>query len=202
MTQKTMAKSDAEQVRALRQVSGAGVMDCKRALEEAKGDFGRAQQVLRQKGFDKARGKATRAAREGQVFSYVHLGGKIGVLVEINCESDFVARNSEFCDFGRDIALQIAASSPIFVSREEIDPKWIEREKESFQSEIKGKPTKVQDEAIQGKLEKRFSEVCLLEQKFIKNEDLTVQDLLTDLISKVGERIVIKRFRRFQVGSE
>lgn len=197
-----MARSDAQQVRALRQLTGAGIMDCKRALEEVKGDLDRAQEVLRKKGYDKAREKATRTAREGQVFSYVHLGGKIGVLVEINCESDFVARNSEFQNFGRDIALQIAATNPLFVSRDEVDPTWIGREKESFQAEVKDKAATIRDQAIQGKLEKRLAEVCLLEQKFIKNEDLTIQDLLTNLISKIGERIVIKRFRRFEVGQE
>jgi elongation factor Ts len=197
-----MIKNGVDQVRELRNETGAGVMDCKRALAEAKGNFEAAKQLLRKRGFEIAQKKAGRTAKEGQIFSYIHLGGKIGVLVEINCETDFVARNSEFQQFGRDVAMQIAAANPLFVSREEIDPKWLEQEKEIFKSQIKGKPANIQEQIIQGKLEKRFQEVCLLDQKFIKNEDMTVQDLLTALISKIGERLIIRRFRRFEIGSE
>ena len=202
MTNEMTIKSGADQVRELRSDTGAGIMDCKRALAEAKGDFEAAKQILRKRGFEMAKKKAGRAANEGQVFSYIHLGGKIGVLVEIDCETDFVARNTEFREFGRDVAMQIAAANPIFVSREDVDPKWLEQEKEIFKSQIKGKPANIQEQIIQGKLEKRFEEVCLLDQKFIKNEDMTVQDLLTALISKIGERILIRRFRRFEIGSE
>jgi len=201
MTQ-AMTKGNAGQVQALRQMTGAGIMDCKHALMEAEGDLEVAKKLLRKKGLDIAKKKAGRTANEGQVFSYVHLGGRIGVLLEINCETDFVARNSEFQQFGRDIALQIAASHPLFVSRDEIDSKWLGQEKEIFKSQSKDKPANIQDKIVQGKLEKRFEEVCLLDQKFIKSEEKTVQDLLTELISKLGERVVIKRFRRFEVGSE
>ena len=203
MTQKTtMAKNGADQVMELRNETGAGIMDCKRALLETKGDLKAAKDLLRKKGFEIAKKKSDRSVKEGQVFSYIHLGGKIGVLVEVNCETDFVARNSEFQQFGRDVAMQIAASRPLFVSRNEIDPKWLEQEKEIFRAQIKDKPAQIQDQIIQGKLEKRFQEVCLLDQKFIKNEDITIKDLLTGLISKLGENVVIKRFRRFEIGSE
>ena len=197
-----MVKDNVAQVRELRNETGAGIMDCKRALADAKGDFQVAKDLLRRRGFEIAKKKAGREVKEGQVFSYIHLGGKIGVLVEIDCETDFVGRNSEFQQFGRDITMQIAAAHPLFISRDEIDPKWLEQEKEIFRSQVKDKPAPIQDQIIQGKLEKRFEEVCLLDQKFIKNEDITIQDLLTGLISKLGERVVIKRFRRFEVGSE
>lgn len=186
----------------LRNETGAGVMDCKRALTEAKGDLQVAKDLLRKRGFEIAKKKSDRSVKEGQIFSYIHLGGKIGVLVEINCETDFVARNSEFQQFGRDIAMQIAAGRPLFVSSKEIDPKWLEQEKEIFRAQIKDKPAQIQNQIIQGKLEKRFQEVCLLNQKFIKNEDISIQDLLTGLISKLGENVVVKRFRRFEIGSE
>ncbi len=201
MTQKTMM-DNAEQVRELRNQTGAGIMDCKRALVEASGDLQKAKGLLRKRGFEIAQKKAGRNAKDGQVFSYIHLGGKIGVLVEINSETDFVARNSEFQQFGRDVAMQIAASHPLFVSRSEIDPKWLANEREVFRAQIKDKPAQMQDQIINGKLEKRYQEVCLLDQKFIKNEDITIQDLLTNLISKIGEHIVIKQFRRFEIGSE
>ncbi len=194
--------NSAEQVRELRNQTGAGIMDCKRALGEAKGDLQKAKGLLRKRGFEIAQKKSGRDAKDGQIFSYIHLGGKIGVLVEINSETDFVARNSEFQQFGRDIAMQIAASKPLFVSRTEVDSKWIEHEKEIFKVQIKDKPAQIQDQIVQGKLEKRYQEVCLLDQKFIKNEDVTIQDLLTNLISKIGEHIQIKRFRRFEIGSE
>ena len=200
MTQQTM--NSAEQVRDLREQTGAGIMDCKRALAESKGDVGKAKELLRKRGLEIVQKKSGREAKEGQVFSYIHLGGKIGVLVEINSETDFVARNSEFQQFGRDVAMQIAASKPLFVSRDEVDPKWVEQEKEIFRAQIKDKPAQIQDQIIQGKLEKRYQEVCLLDQKYIKNEDLTVKDLLTNLISKIGENIQIRRFRRFEIGSE
>ena len=197
-----MVNNSADLVMELRNETGAGIMDCKRALTETKGDLKAAKDLLRKKGFEIAKKKSDRSVKEGQIFSYIHLGGKIGVLVEVNCETDFVARNSEFQQFGRDVAMQIAASRPLFVSREKIDPKWLEREKEIFRAQIKDKPAQIQDQIIQGKLEKRFQEVCLLDQKFIKNEDITIKDLLTSLISKLGENAVIKRFRRFEIGSD
>ena len=196
------AVDNAELVKELRNQTGAGIMDCKRALQESKGDMQAAKDLLRKRGFEIAAKKSGRSANEGQIFSYIHLGGKIGVLVEINCETDFVARNGDFQQFGRDIAMQIAASNPLFVSRNDLDSNWLEREKEIFRAQIKDKPAKIQDQIIQGKLEKRYEEVCLLDQKFIKNEDITIQDYLTGLISKVGENVVIKRFRRFGIGQE
>lgn len=200
--QQSMVKDSVAQVRELRNETGAGIMACKRALQEAKGDFQIAKDLLRKRGFEIATKKAGREAKEGQVFSYIHAGGKIGVLVEIDCETDFVARNSEFQQFGRDIAMQIAAASPIFVSSEEIDPVWLKQENELLQSQAKDKPAPIQGQFIRGKLEKRFQEVCLLDQKFIKDEDMTIRDLLTGLISKLGEHVVIRRFRRFEVGRE
>ncbi len=201
MAEQIVSKTSASQVQELRQLTGAGIMDCKQALEEAKGNFEVARELLKKKGLDTAKKKAGRTANEGQVFSYIHLGGKIGVLVEINCETDFVARNAEFQQFGRDVAMQIAAAQPDFVSWEEVDPAWLEREKLVFRDQAKDKPAQIQDKIIQGKLEKRFQEVCLLSQKFIKDEDKTIQDLLTELTAKLGERVVIKRFGRFEVGS-
>ncbi len=177
-------------------------MDCKRTLQEAKGDMQTSQDLLRKRGFEIAAKKAGRSANEGQIFSYIHLGGKIGVMVEINCETDFVARNEDFQQFGRDVAMQIAASHPLFVSRSEIDPKWLAQEREIFKAQIKDKPEKIQDQIIQGKLDKRYQEVCLLDQKFIKNEDITIQDHLTSLISKVGVNVIVKRYRRLEIGAE
>ena len=197
-----MTTGDADQVRQLRELTGAGIMDCKRALQESKGDFKTAQELLRKRGIDIAKKKAGRAAKEGLLFSYIHLGGKIGVLVEINCETDFVARNSDFQEFGRNIAMQIAAAHPLFVSREQVDPEWIAEEKRIFAEQVKEKPVPIQEKIIQGKLDKRFEEVCLLDQKFIKDDTKTVQSLLTDLIAKIGENIAIRRFSRFEIGTE
>lgn len=194
--------TSADHVRDLRNQTGAGIMDCKRALAESRGDLAKAKELLRKRGLEIVQKKAGRDAKEGQIFSYVHLGGKIGVLVEINSETDFVAKNSEFQQFGRDVAMQIAASNPLFLTRDEIDSKWLEQEKEMFRAQMKDKPAQIQDQIIKGKLDKRYQEVCLLDQKFIKNEDITVQDLLTNLISKIGENIQIRRFRRFEIGSE
>lgn len=202
MTQSTMTKTSAERVQQLRELTGAGIMDCKRALAEADGDFEVAKDLLRKKGLAIAKKKASRQTTQGQVFSYVHLGGKIGVLVEINCETDFVARTEAFREFGRDVAMQIAATRPLFVSREEADPAWLEREKEVFCAQAADKPRNVQEKVIHGKLQKRLEEVCLLDQKFIKDENKTIQDLVTELTAKLGERVVIKCFRRFEVGSE
>ncbi len=203
MSEKTIpVKDNVDQVRELRNETGAGIMDCKRALAEAKGNLQAAKDLLRKRGFEIAQKKAGRTANEGQIFTYIHLGGKIGVMVEINCETDFVARNSDFQQFGKDVAMQIAASRPLFISREEIDPVWLAKEKEIFHAQVKDKPANIQEQIIKGKLEKRFQEVCLLDQKFIKNEDITIQDLMTGLISKLGERVVLKRFRRFEIGSE
>ena len=184
----------------LRQLTGAGMMDCKQALEEAKGDLKEAQNILRKKGLDIAKKKSSREVKEGQIVSYIHSGGKLGVLVEINCESDFVALNEIFQTFSRDIAMQVAAAHPLYVSAENIPAEELEREKRNYEEEVKGKPAPVQEKIIQGKLAKRFEDICLLNQKYIKDDSRTVQDYLNETITKLGENIVIRRFVRFEVG--
>lgn len=186
----------------LRELTGAGMMDCKNALVEAKGDIKEAQSIIRKKGLDIAKKKSSREAKEGQIASYIHAGGKLGVLVEINCETDFVARNNVFQDFCRDIAMQIAAAHPLYVSREDIPEDEMRKEKEIFQNELKGKPQAIQDQILQGKLSKRLEDICLLNQKFIKDDSKTIQDYLTETVAKIGENIVITRFVRFEVGGK
>jgi elongation factor Ts len=202
MNQPTSIDSSSEQVKKLREMTGAGMMDCKRALVEAKGNFNTAKEVLRKRGIAIAEKKSGRTANQGQIFSYIHHGGKIGVMIEINCETDFVARNSEFQTFGREIAMQVAATQPMFVTREEVDPSWVEKEKEIYREQVKDKPAQIQEQIIKGKLEKRYEEVCLVDQKFIRDDQKSIKMLLTELISKLGENVVIRRFRRFEVGSE
>lgn len=184
----------------LREMTGAGMMDCKQALDEAKGDLKAAQDIIRRKGLDIAKKKSLREAKEGQIISYIHSGGKLGVLVEINCESDFVGRNEQFQSFARDIAMQIAAAHPFYVSQEDIPAADLEKEKANYMAEVKDKPAQVQEKIIQGKLSKRFEDVCLLNQKFIKDDSKTVQEYLTEVIARIGENIVIRRFVRFEVG--
>ncbi|MBI3307234.1 MAG: elongation factor Ts [Candidatus Omnitrophica bacterium] len=184
----------------LRELTGAGMMDCKQALSEAQGDLKKAQELIRKKGLDIAKKKSTREAREGQIISYIHSGGKLGVLLEINCESDFVAKNETFQLFAKDIAMQIAAAYPLYVSSENIPAADMEREKSNFCDEVKGKPENVQEKIIQGKLSKRYEDICLLNQKFIKDDSRTVQDYLNETIAKIGENIVIRRFVRYEVG--
>jgi len=184
----------------LRQMTGAGMMDCKNALTEAAGDFRKAQEIIRKRGLDIAKKKSTREAKEGQIISYIHAGGKLGVLVEINCESDFVARNEIFQEFARDIAMQVAAAHPLFISPEHIPEDELAREKSQYDSEVKNKPDDVKEKIIQGKLKKRFEDICLLNQKFIKDDSRIIQDLLTETIAKIGENIVIRRFVRFELG--
>ena len=184
----------------LRELTGAGMMDCSAALNEAKGDLKAAQDIIRRKGLDIAKKKSTREVKEGQIFSYIHAGGKLGVTVEINCESDFVARNEQFQAFGRDIAMQIAAAHPLYVKSEDIPAADLEKEKLNFQQELKGKPEQVQEKILQGKLAKRFEEVCLLNQKYIKDDSKTVQEYLSETVARIGENIVIRRFIRFEVG--
>lgn len=195
-------KDDKADLLKLRQLTGAGMLDCRNALEEAKGDLKEAQNILRKRGLDIAKKKSSREAREGQIVSYIHGAGKLGVLVEINCESDFVGRNEIFQAFARDIAMQIAAAHPLYVSVEQIPEADLEKEKASFHEEVKGKPQNVQDKIVEGKLAKRFEDICLLNQKFIKDDSRTVQDVLSETIAKIGENIVIRRFVRFEVGGE
>jgi elongation factor Ts len=192
----------ATMVRDLREKTGAGMMDCKKALAESGGNFEKAVDYLRQKGLATAAKRAGRVASEGRIGSYIHAGGKIGVMVEVNCETDFVAKTDDFQNFAKDLSMQIAASTPLFVRREEVPPEALEKEREIYRIQAReaGKPDKVIDKIVDGKLEKYYGEVCLLEQVFVKDTDIKIQDLLNGLIGKLGEKIEIRRFARFQVG--
>ena len=189
-------------VKELREITGAGMMDCKAALAETNGDLEKAIDYLRTKGMASAAKKAGRVAAEGAVGSYIHAGGKIGVLVEINCETDFVARTDDFQEFVRDVAMHIAAAEPRFVSRDEVTADVIEREKVIFREQAMqtGKPANVIEKIVEGKVDKFFGEVCLLEQAFVKDPDQTITQLLTDKVAKIGENIKIRRFVRFELG--
>ena len=192
---------NAKMVGDLRESTGAGLMDCKKALVEAEGDTEKAIELLRKKGVATAAKKASREASDGLVGSYIHLGGKVGVLLEINCESDFVAKTDDFKNFVKDIALHIAAANPVCVSREDIDPEIIKKERAIAEGQAEGKPAPAIEKIVEGKLNKFLAESCLLEQAFVKNPDQTVQQVLTEAIAKMGENMVIKRFARFQVGA-
>jgi len=193
-----------ETIKALREKTGCGMMDCKKALFETDGDAERASDLLRKKGLAAAAKRADRVAAQGIVESYIHTGGKIGVLVEVNSESDFVARNSDFTTFARDIAMQIAASSPLFIAREEVPAEMIAHEKEILETQAKesGKPAAALQKIIEGRLEKFYAEVCLLEQPFIRDPKVTIKDLLASLVAKIGENIVVRRFTRYQLGEK
>ncbi len=197
---KTTSDIDPQLVKQLRGKTNAGMMDCKRALTEAGGDFAKAETILRTKGIASADKKASRATKEGIVASYIHLQGKVGVLVEVNCETDFVAKNENFRVFVKDITLHIAAAHPIYVSREDVPAKVVESERAIYQAQVKGKPANVVDKIVGGKLDKFYSTVCLLEQGFIKNPDQTISDLVKAKIAELGENIVIRRFTRYLVG--
>jgi elongation factor Ts len=187
-------------VKQLREKTNAGMMDCKRALAEAEGDLAKAETILRTKGIASASKKASRVTKEGIVASYIHLQGKVGVLVEVDCETDFVAKNENFRSFVKDITLHIAAAHPLYVSREDVPGKLIEAEREIYKAQVKGKPANVTEKIVDGKLDKFYSTVCLLEQGFIKNPDVTIKDLLNGKIAELGENIVIRRFTRYLVG--
>ena len=191
-----------ELVKDLRQRTGAGVMDCKTALQEAKGNIDAAIDYLRRKGLATAAKKAGRIATDGLVSSYIHAGGKMGVLVEINCETDFVAKTEDFQTFVKNIAMHIAAANPQYIRREEIPAEVLEKEREIYRTQAleSGKPEKVIDKIVEGKMERFYSEVCLLEQTYIKDSDLTVKEVLDAMIAKIGENITIRRFARFQLG--
>src|SRR3989449_7767750 len=196
----TKTDIDPKLVKQLREKTNAGMMDCKRALEEAGSDLARAETILRTKGIASASKKASRATKEGIVASYIHLQGKVGVLVEVNCETDFVARNEKFREFVKDITLHIAAAHPLYVSRADVPSNLIEAEREIYKAQAKGKPENVMEKIVEGKLDKFFSTVCLLEQGFIKNADETIGDLVKAKIAELGENIVIRRFVRYLVG--
>ncbi len=189
-------------VQALRKASGAGMMDCKRALEEAGGDQEQATDILRKTGTMKAAKRQDREAREGIIYSYIHMGGKIGVLLEVNCETDFVARTDDFQALAKDVAMHIAASNPDALSREEIDAALVEKEKSIYREQAitSGKPEKVIERIVEGRLDKFFQEVCLLEQPFVKDPDRTIGTLVKELAGKLGENVQIRRFARFQLG--
>lgn len=199
-----MVEIKADQVKKLRDKSGVGMMECKRALEEAGGDLEKAEVILREKGLAAASKKSTRATNQGLIDSYIHLGSKIGVLVEVNCETDFVARNEMFKELVHNIALHIAASAPIYVSREDIPKEIIETEKEIYRKQAlnEGKPESVAEKIADGKLKKYYEENCLLDQPYVKDNDKTVGDLVREAILKTGENIVIRRFVRFVLGED
>lgn len=192
----------AKMVKELRDKTGAGMMDCKSALAEAKGDFERAATLLREKGIAKAGTKSGRETSEGIITSYIHPGDKLGVLVEIACETDFVARTESFRTFARDIAMHVAASAPLCVKREDINPELVTKEREIYrkQAENEGKPAKIIDKIVDGKIEKYYAEIVLMEQPFVKDNDKTIGDYVKEMIGSLGENIVIKRFVRFRLG--
>ena len=193
---------DAAVVKNLREKPGAGMMDCKKALVETAGDIEKAIDFLRKSGISKAEKKGERTAKEGLVFSYIHHGGRLGVLLELNCETDFVAKTDGFSDLANNISMQIAATNPLSISRDEIDQSVLDRDKEIFADQAKesGKPDNIIDKIVEGKVEKYFSESCLLEQQYIKDPDRKVFDLITESVATLGENIVINRFIRFAIG--
>ena len=197
-----MAAVTHEMVKDLREKTGAGIMDCKRALSEAGGDMDKALDILRQKGLAIAAKKAARETKEGLISSYIHAGGRIGVLAEINCETDFVARNPEFQELVKDITMQIAWSNPPYLRREEVPPSVLEKEREIYRAQARetGKSEHVIEKIVDGKIEKFLNDSCLLEQPFIKDSSVTLNDLIRQKIAKTGENISIKRFVRYQLG--
>jgi elongation factor Ts len=197
-----MAEITAKIVMALREKTNAGMMECKAALKEADGDLEKAETILRKKGTIKAEKKADRQTKEGIISSYIHMAGRIGVLIEVNCETDFVARNENFQAFVKDLSLHIAAANPKFLGREEIPESLIAKEREIAADQVKGKPEAIADKIIQGKIDKIFSEQCLLEQAFIKNPDQTIGDYVKSKISELGENLVVRRFVRWAVGED
>lgn len=194
----------AELVKELREKSSAGMMDCKEALVESNGDIKKAEEILKEKGLAKASQKASRATKEGIIDSYIHIGSKIGVMLEVNCETDFVARNEMFKNFVHDIALHITAAAPLYVSKEDVPQEVLDKEKELYRKQAlnEGKPEKIIDKIAEGKLKKYYEENCLLEQPFVKDNDVKIGNLLKQNIAKIGENIVIKRFERYILGEE
>ena len=197
-----MSQISASLVKELREKTNAGMMDCKKALAEAKGDLAAAEEILRKKGIASAAKRSSRAAKQGAIASYIHMQGKLGVLVEVNCETDFVAKNEVFRDFVKDVTLQIAAAHPLYVSREEVPDKVVQAEREIFAAQVTGKPANIVDKIVDGKMEKFYATVCLLEQAFIKNPDVTIKDLLNGKIAELGENMIIRRFTRYTVGED
>ena len=193
-----------QMVKELRVKTGAGVMDCKEALTDAGGDIEKAIDYLRKKGMSAATKRSSKAAKDGAIASYIHMGGKIGVLVEVNCETDFVAKTDDFQRFAKDLTMHIAAANPIFVRPDEISAEVIERERVIYRSQAlaEKKPEKIWDKIIEGKMKKYYEDVCLVNQKFIRDTDITIETLVNNMIAKTGENIVIRRFARFQLGED
>jgi elongation factor Ts len=199
-----MSGISATAVKELREIAGAGMMDCKKALSEASGNLDKAMDILRKSGIAKAQKKSGRSTKEGMIYSYIHPGSKLGVLIEINCETDFVAKTDEFTNLNKDLAMHIAASAPISVKREDISLDILERERDIYaeQARQSGKPENIIDKMIEGRINKFYQENVLLEQAFVKDPDKTVQNIITDTIAKLGENIVVSRFVRFQLGEQ
>jgi elongation factor Ts len=194
----------AEQVKELRDKTGVGIMDCKKALAECKGNVEEAVDYLRKKGIATAKKRGGRITSEGQVASYIHAGGKIGVLIEINCETDFSGKSDEFTEFARNIAMHIAATNPIALDRESLPRDVLDRERDIYATQARdsGKPEKIIEKIVDGKMNKFYQEACLLEQPYVKNPDITIQDLVNEMMAKTGENIVIRRFTRYELGEE
>ena len=191
-------------VKQLRDKTGAGMMDCKEALTASDGDFDKAIDYLRTKGMAAATKRSSKAAKEGTIASYIHMGGKIGVMVELNCETDFVAKTADFHNLAKDLAMHVAAANPLYLRPEDIPADALEREKEIYRSQAlqEKKPEKIWEKIIEGKLKKYYEDVCFLEQKFVKNTDITIDTLVKDMMAKTGENIIVRRFARFQLGDE
>ena len=197
-----MAEIKAAMVKQLREKTGAGMMDCKKALLEVKGDMDKALEFLRKKGLATAQKRAGRAMTEGRIQSYIHMTGKLGVMLEVNCETDFVAKNEDFQEFAKNIAMHIAASNPLGIKPEDISEEIVESEKDIYRAQAldMGKPENILDKIVEGKLKKFYQENCLLNQPFVRDPDISVADLMNELIAKIGENITIKRFVRYQIG--
>lgn len=197
-----MTTVSAALVKQLREKTGAGIMDCKEALSECGGDIPKAIDFLRKKGLATAAKRAGRAMTEGVIQSYIHMGGKLGVLVEVNCETDFVAKNEDFQEFAKNIAMHIAATGPVGINPEDVPPEVIEKEKEIYRAQVleMGKPENIVEKIVEGKLKKFYTENCLMNQAYVRDPEITVADLLNEMIAKIGENITIKRFARFQIG--
>jgi elongation factor Ts len=198
-----MAEISAAMVKELREATGSGIMDCKRVLAEADGDMEKAFELLRKKGLAKAAKRAGRSTSEGIVYSYIHTGAKLGVLVEVNCESDFVAKTDDFIEFAKNIAMHIAAANPAGLTPDDVDQSVVEKEREIFRAQMleEGKPENIIDKIVDGKVEKFYKEVCLLSQPYVKDPQKTIEEFLKETIGKIGENIQIRRFARFQIGA-
>ncbi|MCK4423730.1 MAG: translation elongation factor Ts [Candidatus Omnitrophica bacterium] len=191
-----------DDIKKLRQKTSAGMLDCKEALSEAGGNIEKAIQILRKKGVEMASRKSSRVTKDGLIECYIHPGNKIGVLIEVNCETDFVSRNEEFKNLVKDLSMHIAAANPLYLDREEVPAEELEKEKEVMQDKLKGKPENIAEKIINGKLDKYYADVCLLEQGFVKDDKVKIKDFLNAAIAKTGENISIKRFIRYQLGEE